>query len=70
MTSTEQFPYCDRNPATGAVDLLPDSPITLHYQNNSVSGIGLVDSGAAIGSESWTQSTAKAPGSAANATAW
>lgn len=48
MTTIEQFPYRDRNPSTGGVDLLPDLPITLRRQNLSVTGIGLVDSGAAI----------------------
>jgi hypothetical protein len=48
MSVIEQFPYCDRNPASGGLDLMPDLPIILRHQSRSVSGVGLVDSGAAI----------------------
>jgi hypothetical protein len=48
MTKIEQFPYRDRNPASGGTDLMPDLPIILHYQGKSVSVLGLVDSGASI----------------------
>ena len=48
MTSVEPFPYRDRNPATTGMDLMPDLPITLRHQNQSVVGVGLVDSGAMI----------------------
>jgi hypothetical protein len=48
MNSVEQFSYIDRNPASGGVDLMPDLPITLRNQNQSVSATGLVDSGASI----------------------
>jgi hypothetical protein len=48
MNRIEQFPYRDRNPASAGVDLMPDLPITLHYQGQSVSALGLVDSGASI----------------------
>jgi hypothetical protein len=48
MSVSEQFPYCDRNPASAGLDLMPDLPITLRRQSCSVSGVGLVDSGASI----------------------
>ena len=48
MSMIEQFPYCDRNPASGGLDLMPDLPIVLRHQSRSVSGVGLVDSGASI----------------------
>ncbi len=48
MTTFEQFPYCDRNPRAAGVDLMPDLPITLRHQNQTVAGVGLVDSGAMI----------------------
>jgi hypothetical protein len=44
----EQFPYCDRNPASGGLDLMPDLPIVLRNRSGSLSGVGLVDSGASI----------------------
>lgn len=46
--SSEQFPYRDRNPASGGVDLMPDLPLVLRHQSNVVSAVGLVDSGASI----------------------
>jgi hypothetical protein len=48
MSVVEQFPYCDRNPASGGVDLMPDLPIVLRHQSHSLAGVGLVDSGASI----------------------
>lgn len=46
--SVEQFPYVDRNPASPGLELMPDLPIVLRHQSHSVSGVGLVDSGATI----------------------
>ena len=48
MSVVEQFPYCDRNPASGGLDLMPDLAIVLRHQSHSRSGVGLVDSGASI----------------------
>jgi len=48
MNAVEQFPYRDRNPASGGLDLMPDLPITLRHQSSSVTALGLVDSGASI----------------------
>ena len=48
MSLVEQFPYCDRNPASGGLDLMPDLPIVLRHQTHSLSAVGLVDSGASI----------------------
>lgn len=48
MKGVEQFPNCDRNPASPGVDLMPDLPIVLRHQFRSLSGVGLVDSGASI----------------------
>jgi hypothetical protein len=48
MSVVEQFPYCDRNPASAGLDLMPDLPIVLRHQSHSLSGVGLVDSGASI----------------------
>src|SRR6516164_3901569 len=48
MSVVEQFPYCDRNPASGGLDLMPDLPLVLRHQSHSLSGVGLVDSGASI----------------------
>jgi hypothetical protein len=48
MSVVEQFPYRDRNPASGGLDLMPDLPIILRHQMRSISAVGLVDSGASI----------------------
>lgn len=48
MTAKEVFPYRDRNPASGGLDLMPDLPIFLRSQSATVTGLALVDSGAAI----------------------
>jgi hypothetical protein len=48
MSAAEQFLYCDRNPPSGGLDLMPDLPIALRHLANAVSGVGLVDSGASI----------------------
>ena len=48
MTLVEQFPYHDRNPATPGFDLMPDLPILLRSPPHTLSGLGLVDSGATI----------------------
>jgi hypothetical protein len=48
MSVVEQFPYTDRNPASGGVDLMPDLPVMLRHRGISVSAVGLVDSGASI----------------------
>jgi hypothetical protein len=48
MSVVEQFPYRDRDPASGGLDLMPDLPIVLRHQSQTVSGVGLVDSGASI----------------------
>ena len=45
MSKAAQFPYCDRNPASGGVDLMPDLPIVLRHQFQIVPCVGLVDSG-------------------------
>ena len=49
MSVVAQFPYKDRNPASGGLDLMPDLPLILRHQTRSVSSVGLVDSGASIG---------------------
>ena len=48
MSAMEQFPYWDRDPTSGGLDLMPDLPILLRHQSVSVSALGLVDSGASI----------------------
>ena len=48
MSLVERFPYCDRNPASGGLDLMPDLPIVLRHQSHSLSVVALVDSGASI----------------------
>jgi hypothetical protein len=48
MNVVESFPYVDRNPASGGVDLMPDLPILLRFHGQSVPAVGLVDSGASI----------------------
>jgi hypothetical protein len=48
MSVAEKFPYHDRNPTSGGLDLMPDLPIILRYQSCTVSGMALVDSGATI----------------------
>lgn len=48
MSTSEQFPCRDRNPASSGLDLMPDVPIVLRHKSQSVSGLGLVDSGASI----------------------
>jgi hypothetical protein len=48
MNGVEQFPYRDRNPASQGLDLMPDLPIVLRHQSNTLAGVGLVDSGASV----------------------
>lgn len=48
MSVVEQFPYCDRNPTSGGLDLMPDLPIVLRNQTRTLSAVGLVDSGASV----------------------
>jgi hypothetical protein len=48
MSVVEQFPYRDRTPSSGGLDLMPDLPITLRHQSHALPGVGLVDSGASI----------------------
>ncbi len=48
MITVEQFPFCDRNPASGGVDLMPDLPVVLRHQTTTISTAGLLDSGASI----------------------
>jgi hypothetical protein len=48
MSLVERFPYQDRNPASGGLDLMPDMPILLRNQSTTVPTHGLVDSGALI----------------------
>jgi hypothetical protein len=48
MSVVEHFPYCDRNLASGGLDLMPDLPISLRNQSQLLSCQGLVDSGASI----------------------
>jgi len=48
MSVAESFPYTDRNPASGGVELMPDLPIQLRHQGRMVSSVALVDSGASI----------------------
>lgn len=48
MSIVERFPYRDRNPASGGLDLMPDLPIVLRHQSHSLSDLGLVDSGASV----------------------
>ena len=48
MSVVEQFSYCDRNPASGGLDLMPDLPIILCHQSQSLAAVGLVNSGASI----------------------
>ena len=48
MSVAYQFPYRDRNPTSGGLDLMPDLPIVLRHQSHSLAGVGLVDSGASI----------------------
>jgi hypothetical protein len=48
MSVVEQFPYCERNPAAPGLDLMPDLPILLRHQSQTISATGLVDSGASI----------------------
>jgi hypothetical protein len=48
MSVVEQFPYCDRNPTAPGLDLMPDLPILLRHQLQSIATMGLVDSGASV----------------------
>ena len=48
MSVVERFPYCDRDPASPGLDLMPDLPLVLRHQFRMLSGVGLVDSGASI----------------------
>jgi hypothetical protein len=48
LSSAEQFPYCDRNPAVAGLDQMPNLPIAIRHGSHSLSTVGLVDSGASI----------------------
>jgi hypothetical protein len=48
VNAGEQFPYRNRDPASGDSDLMPDLPIVLRHQTRSLSAVALVDSGASI----------------------
>ena len=48
MSAVEPFPFRDRNPASGGLDLMPDLPIVLRHQTHSLPAVALVDSGASI----------------------
>jgi hypothetical protein len=48
LSLVEQFPDCERNPASGGLDLMPDPPIVLRHQSRALPGVGLVDSGASV----------------------
>jgi hypothetical protein len=48
MSAVERFPYRDRDPASGGLDLMPGLPIVLRRQTHSLSAVALVDSGASI----------------------
>ena len=45
VSAGEQIPYCDRDPASGGLDLMPDLPDVLRHQTHSLSAVALVDSG-------------------------
>jgi hypothetical protein len=48
MNSSQQFPFIESQDAFGVVDFLPKLPIALSYRQRSVSGIGLLDTGASV----------------------
>jgi hypothetical protein len=48
MNSSQQFPFVESQDAFGVVDFLPKLPIALSYRQRSVSGIGLLDTGASV----------------------
>jgi hypothetical protein len=48
LSTVEQYPYGDRNPISGGLDLMPDLPIVLRHQTRSFSSVALVDSGASV----------------------
>lgn len=48
MSVVEQFHYCDRNPTAPGLDLMPDLPIVLRHQSQTISTMRLVDSGASV----------------------
>ncbi len=55
MSVVEQYPYCDRNPASGGLDLMPDLPVVLRHQSHSLSRLCLANhlrpGGAAVHSQ-------------------
>jgi hypothetical protein len=48
MSQAELFPYRDRDPHGGGVDLMPDLPLVLRHRSLTTAAEGLVDSGASI----------------------
>jgi hypothetical protein len=48
MTAPQQFPFIPLRPHLGRADLFPLMPITLRHQTTSVSGLGLLDTGASV----------------------
>jgi hypothetical protein len=48
MSQAELFPYRDRDPQGGGVDLMPDLPLVLRHRSLTATAVRLVDSGASI----------------------
>jgi hypothetical protein len=48
MSDFQRFPFVKSQDSFGVVDSLPKLPIALSYQDRSVSGMGLLDTGSSV----------------------
>ncbi|NJM48956.1 MAG: retroviral-like aspartic protease [Alkalinema sp. RU_4_3] len=48
MSRSQHFPYIETHDGFGFVELLPKLPIVLSHKGRSVSGVGLLDTGASV----------------------
>jgi hypothetical protein len=48
MSRSQRFPYIETQDEFGFIELLPKMPIVLSYGNRSISGVGLLDTGASV----------------------
>jgi hypothetical protein len=48
MNDSQRFPFVNSQDSLGVVDSLPKLPIELKYQDRSVSGLGLLDTGSSV----------------------
>jgi hypothetical protein len=48
MLNSQRFPFVEARDALGSIDVVPQLPLTLYYQNSAVEVSGLLDTGASV----------------------